>query len=149
MWSCLCIYICLVFLSVDVHFLPLSPLPSLHSKYLHFFGENCTFLCHLSKFLLPIFSCLLKFLTSPFLLNIKFFLTIFSRLFINLYIVIKFPLSLLSPSMLRCISFNPYSYVRSFNSGTILVAILCIFLISAHAFSCEGTILLLHISVLV
>ena len=36
------------------------------------------------------------------------------------------PLSLLSFSVVRCISFNLSSYVRSSNYGTILVAILCI-----------------------
>ena len=38
LWSCLCIYICLVFPSVDVHSLSLSPPPSVHSKYLHIFA---------------------------------------------------------------------------------------------------------------
>ena len=37
-----CLHIFVVFPSV-VHSLPLSPLPSVHSKYLFFFGENCTF----------------------------------------------------------------------------------------------------------
>ena len=73
-WSCFRIYIWPVFPSVDVHSLPLSPLPSVHSKYLYFFGENCTFFYHSSKFLFTIFSCPLKHPASPFLLNITFFL---------------------------------------------------------------------------
>ena len=47
MWSCRRIDICLVFPSVDVHVLPLSPLPSVHSKYLYFFGENYGIILHL------------------------------------------------------------------------------------------------------
>ena len=70
-------------------------------------------------------SCSLKFLAAPFLLNIKSFSSVSSRLFINLYIVIKSPPSLLSFSVVRCISFNLFSYVRSYNSGTILAAVLC------------------------
>ena len=49
------------------------------------------------------FLCPLKFLASPFLLNVKAFLSVYSRLFINLYIVIKSPLSHLSFSVVRCI----------------------------------------------
>ena len=50
--SCLRIYICLVFLSVDVHSLPLSPLPSVHSKYLYSTSlGKTTFLYLSSKFL--------------------------------------------------------------------------------------------------
>ena len=33
------IYICPVFTSIAVHSLPLSPLPSVYSKYLYFFGK--------------------------------------------------------------------------------------------------------------
>ena len=101
-WSCLHIYICPVFPSVDVHLLPLSPPPSVHSKYLYFFGENCTFFivqANSNNF----FSCIFKFLASPFLLNIRFFLSVSSRLFINLYIVIKLPLSLLSFNVVKCL----------------------------------------------
>ena len=76
--------------------------------------------------LCSIFLCPLKFLASPFLVNIGPFLSVSSRLFINLYIVIKSPLSLLSFNVVQCISFNLASYVRFSNSGTILVAILCI-----------------------
>ena len=47
-------------------------------------------------------------------------------LFINLCTVITSPHSLLSFSVVRCISFSLSSYVRFSNSGTILVAILCI-----------------------
>ena len=32
------------FLSLFLHSLPLSPLPSVHFKYLYFSGESCTFL---------------------------------------------------------------------------------------------------------
>ena len=48
-WSCLRIYICPVFSSVNVHFLPLTPLPSIHSKYLYFFGV-CVCVCVQSSF---------------------------------------------------------------------------------------------------
>ena len=41
-----------------------------------------------------LFFCLLKYLVSPFLINIRFFLSVSSSLFINLYIIIKSPLSL-------------------------------------------------------
>ena len=71
------------------------------------------------------FLCSIKYLTSPFLLSIKSFLSVSSRLFINLYIVIKSPLSL-SFSVVKCISFNLSLYVKSSKSSTILVAILCI-----------------------
>ena len=131
LWSCLCIYICLVFPSVDVHSLPLLgalpnvSLPSVHSKYLFLFGEN-NFLYRSSKFLFCNFFLCLKFLASRFLVNIKSFLSVSLRLFINLYIVIKSPLSLFFSSVVSCICFNLSSYVRSSNSGTILVAILCI-----------------------
>ena len=79
----------LFFPLVVVYSLPLSPLPLVHSKYLYFFEENCIFLCHISKFLLPIFSCPLKFPASPFLLNIISFLFVSSKLFINLKIIIS------------------------------------------------------------
>ena len=49
-----------------------------------------------------------------------------SRFFISFCIVIKSPLSLLSSSVVCLISFDLSSYVRSFKSDTILVAILCI-----------------------
>ena len=94
-WSCLRIYICLVFPLVDVHSLPLSPLLSVHSKYLYFFRENYFFVSFKQISLCSIFLCPLKFLASPFL-NIRSFLSVSSRLFINVYIVIKSPLSLLS-----------------------------------------------------
>ncbi|MPC69184.1 hypothetical protein E2C01_063399 [Portunus trituberculatus] len=45
-----------------------------------------------------------------------------------LYIVIKYPRSLLSCKVGSPISFSHSSYVRSFSSGTIFVAIFCILL---------------------
>ena len=124
LWSCLCIYICLVFPSVDVHSLP-SPLPSVHSKYLCF-RENYFFVLFEQIPFCKFFMCSLKFLASPFLLNIRSFLFVSSRLFINLCIVIKSPLySLLSVNIVKCISFN-LSYVRFSNSGIIIVVILYI-----------------------
>ena len=56
MWFCLRIYICLVYSSIDVHSLPLSHFLLVHSCYLYFSGENCTFLCHSSQFHFVIFS---------------------------------------------------------------------------------------------
>ena len=43
MWSCLYVFICLDFLSFDVHSFPLS-LPLVHSKYLYIFWENYFFI---------------------------------------------------------------------------------------------------------
>ena len=56
-WFCLRIYIGPVFPSVDVYSLPLLALPSVHSMYLYFFGENCTFFVSFNQFLFTIFSC--------------------------------------------------------------------------------------------
>ena len=75
---------------------------------------------------LRFFLCPLNYLPSPFLLNIRCFLSVSSKLFINFYIVIMSQLSLLSFSVIRCISSNLSSNVRSSKFGTILVAILCI-----------------------
>ena len=86
------------------------------------------------------FLCPIKFSVSPFLLNIRYFLSVSFKLFINLYIVIKSPLSLLSFSVVRCISFNLYSYVRSSNLEPSYLQFSVFFQISTHAFSCAGTI---------
>ena len=94
----------------------LQSIPSIYTSL----GKTTFFISFKQISLCSIFLC-------PFLLNIKSFLSISSRLFINLYIVIKSPFSLLSFNVVKCISFNHSSYGRSFNSGTILVAILCIF----------------------
>ena len=78
-----------------------------------FLGKTAFFVSFKQILFCNFFLCPLKFLASPFLLNIRSFLSVFSRLFINLYIVIKSPLCLLSFSVVRCISFNLSSYVRS------------------------------------
>ena len=67
-------------------FLAVITFQFIHGKHLYFSRESCTFLCCSSKFF---FAILLKYLAVPFLLNIRFFLSVFSRLFINLYIVIS------------------------------------------------------------
>ena len=123
---CFHIYIYLVFPLVVVHSLPLSPLLSVPSKYLHFSGENYTFLCRSGKLLHAIFSYPFKYPSSPFLVNIRSFQFVSSMLFINLYIVIKSPLSILFSNVVSDISFNLSLYIRSPKSGTILVVILCI-----------------------
>ena len=53
--------------------------------------------------------------------NIRSSLFVSSRLFIVLYILVKFLPALLFPSVVSCISFNLSSYARSSKSGTILV----------------------------
>ena len=101
------------FLSVDIHSLPLSPLPLVHSMYLYSFGENCPFFLLFNQ--IPFCNFFLVFpqiLNLSFLLNIRSFLSVSSRLFINLYIVIKSPLYLLSFSVIRCISFNGEAVVQ-------------------------------------
>ena len=52
-----CIYICSVFFSVDVHSLPLSPLSTVHSKYLYFFRENYFFFVFFKQIPFCNFSC--------------------------------------------------------------------------------------------
>ena len=123
MLSCLHIYICPVFLSVDLHSLPLPPFSSVHSKYLLLWRNIYFFVSFKQIPFCSFFLCPFKFSASPFILNVMSFLSVSSRLFINSYIVIKFPLSLLLFSVVRCISFNLSSYVRFSNSSTILVAI--------------------------
>ena len=61
-WSCLCP----VFPSVDVHSLPLSPLPSLHSKYLYFFGWKLYFFVSFKQIFLQVF------LVSPQISSLPF-----------------------------------------------------------------------------
>ena len=63
------------------------------------------------------FLCLLKYLTSSFLLNIRSFLSVSSKLFINLYIIIEYPFSLLTFSVVGWVSFNLSSYIRFSKSG--------------------------------
>ena len=57
--------------------------------YSYFFIENYFFVSFKQIPFCNFFLCPLQFLASPFLLNIRSFLSVFSRLFINLYIVIK------------------------------------------------------------
>ena len=60
--------------------------------------------CLSSNYFFAVFFHVLKYLASPFLFIIRFF-SVSSRIFINMYIVIKSPLSLLSFSVVSCISF--------------------------------------------
>ena len=122
-WSCLCILICTVFLSAVVQFLPLSPLPSVHSKYIFLWGKLYFFVLFKQIPFWNFSLCSLKYLAS-FSFHYQYFASVSSRLFIYLYIVIKSHLSFFV-SVDRCISFN-LPPVRSSKSGTILVAILCI-----------------------
>ena len=68
---------CPVFPSVDVHFLPLSSLPSVHSKYLYFFGEKRTVLYRSSKFLFAIFLVSLQISSLSFSSQYVFFFICF------------------------------------------------------------------------
>ena len=123
MWSCFCIYICPVFsLSVVVHSLALLSLPSVHSNFVYILLRGKLylfiyfFLYRFSKFHFAVFFlCPLNNQTSPFIFIIIYFLTVFSSLFINLHIVNKSFLSLLSLSVVSCIFFNHSTHVRSSN----------------------------------
>ena len=98
----------------------LQSIPSIYTSL----GKTVLFCIVQANSFLQFFLVSPQILASPFLFNVRSFLSVSSRLFINLIIVIKSPLSLLSFSVVRCISINLSSYVRSFNSGTILIAIL-------------------------
>ena len=123
MWSCLCscVHFLLQLLCILCHY--------------HLFPHSIRSICTCLEKTVPFcifqenflqFFCSLKYQASAFLFIITPFLYVFSRLFINLYIVIKSSLSHLSFIVISCISSNLSSYVRSFKSGTIFVAILCI-----------------------
>ena len=119
MLSCLRINICSVFSSaVAASFSPFQVSILLWGK-LYFCVIQVSSFCNF-------FLCSLKYLASLFLFIIKFFLPVSSRLFINLYIVIKYPLSHLSFGVISCISFNVLLYFSSSKAGSILIAILCI-----------------------
>ena len=77
------------------------------------FGKNYFFVSLKQIPFTNFFLCHLKFPASPFLLNIRFFLSVSSRLSINLYIVLKSSFSLLSSSMLSCIFFILSLYSRA------------------------------------
>ena len=125
MWSCLHIYICTIFSLVVVHSLPLNffqSIPCIYTslKKLYFFVLFRQIIFHY------FFLCSLNYLSSTFLLSIWSFLSVSSCLFINLYILIKSLLYLISSNVIGCISFDFSSYVRFSKSGTIFVAIICI-----------------------
>ena len=145
---CVCVYVCIYLVVVDslrYTRVVLSPYPCLSS-----FSFSCTFIAIItfscSSFLdvwillegkfyffvlfkqssFAIFSSFPSNIQPLFFISLLvLFFSVSSRLLINLYIVIKCPLYL-SFSVVSCISFDFSSYVISFNSGTILVAILCI-----------------------
>ena len=124
MLSCLCIYICPFFPSIVVHYLPLSSILSVHFKYLYFSRKKIYFLSFKQ---IPFF--LQFFLVSPQISSLIFssqYYSFFIGFFqiVHQFIYCNCHLFLFS-SVFSCISFNLFSYVRSFNSGTILVAILC------------------------
>ena len=85
--SCLCIYICTVFHSVVEHSLLLSSLLLVNYKYLYFWGKLYLFVSLKHIPFCIFFFCSLKYLASPFLFIIRFFLFVISSLVINLYIV--------------------------------------------------------------
>ena len=112
---CVCVYL-LSYIIQGLSYTHMFPVSV--SISVRFFLQSMYILCHYhlflqfipstytlyqsSKFLFAIFSCPLKYLTSPFLLNIRSFLPASSRLFISSYIVTKSPLSF---SIVRCISY--------------------------------------------
>ena len=96
----------------------LQSIPSIYTSL-----EKTNFLYLSSKLLIVIFSCVPSNFQPLLFFSILSFFYVSSRLFIYLYIVIK---SSLSFNVVKCIFFNLFSYVRSSNSGIILVAILCI-----------------------
>ena len=103
--------------------------------YLSSFSFSCTFFAIITSFFNPFqvsilpwrklfcvvqansnfFLSPLKYSASPFLLNIRSFLSVSYRLFISLYMVIKSPISLFSSSVLIIIFFHLSSYVKFFN----------------------------------
>ena len=98
-------------------------------------GKTVLF-CHSGKSLYAIFFlCPLKFPAFPFL-------SVSSRLFVNLYIIIKSSLFL----QVCCNAFLLiFSYMLNLSTMTPSQLLFSVFvLISTHAFSCEGTRLLLH-----
>ena len=84
-WSCLRIYICPLF----IDYLPSSPFPSVHFKYLYFSGESCTLLLFKQIPFCIVCLCPLKYITFFFSL-----LGFFYQLLNKLYIVTKYSLSL-------------------------------------------------------
>ena len=67
--------------------------------------ESCTFVLF-KQIPFCYFSCSLICLASPYLFIIWPFLSVSSRLFINLYIIIKSPFSSIYFSVVSCISFS-------------------------------------------
>ena len=115
-----------LFLFSIVHSLPLSPFLSVHSKYVSILLRGKLLFCVIQA------NPFLQFFLSPQISSLSFshkyqIFSVSFRLFVNLFVVIKSSLSLLSSSVFSCISYNLFSYVRSLNSDIILVAILCIY----------------------
>ena len=92
MFFCLHIYICPVFFQliyILCHYhLILQSIPSIYTSL----RETVLFVLFKEIPLKKFFLCPLKHLISPLLLNIRSFISVSSRFFINLYIVIKSPL---------------------------------------------------------